>query len=192
MKVVRELKNTQYKPRIAILGSRAQMCVHPRISKIPPAQQNFQCRTAVANRSCRSYNNTEKKAESQMGRGQVLDIEELVEIGQNHSLCPFYYSRNAIVDADIVFVPYNYLIDPMSRQSLTGLNFAGSVIIFDEAHNLDSVCGDSSSFDLTATDLSLCVSEVDRAIQLKQETSEEGGKDFEMEDFVRFKHAQCA
>lgn len=37
---------------------------------------------------------------------------------------------------DILFAPYNYLIDPGNRRSLTGIDWRNTVLIFDEAHNL--------------------------------------------------------
>lgn len=36
---------------------------------------------------------------------------------------------------DIVFAPYNYLIDPWFRKRL-GVEWKNSILIFDEAHNL--------------------------------------------------------
>lgn len=50
-------------------------------------------------------------------------------------ICPFFLSRNILPDADIVFVPYNYLIDPLSRRSI-GISIENSILIFDEAHNV--------------------------------------------------------
>lgn len=38
-------------------------------------------------------------------------------------------------EAEIVFVPYNYLIDPMARRSI-GISIENSILIFDEAHNV--------------------------------------------------------
>jgi regulator of telomere elongation helicase 1 len=42
---------------------------------------------------------------------------------------------------------YNYLLDPAFRGSL-GLAWQGAVVIFDEAHNVESVASDAASFDL--------------------------------------------
>ena len=38
-------------------------------------------------------------------------------------------------DAEIVFMPYNYLVDTASRRQLASL-WPNAVVIFDEAHNL--------------------------------------------------------
>lgn len=50
-------------------------------------------------------------------------------------ICPFFKTRSIIPDSEIVFVPYNYLIDPMARRSI-GISLENAVLIFDEAHNV--------------------------------------------------------
>lgn len=56
-------------------------------------------------------------------------------------------------------MPYNYLLDYSTRSSLH-LQLANSVIIFDEAHNLETACADASSFEMTTADISRAVREV--------------------------------
>lgn len=50
--------------------------------------------------------------------------------------CPYYVSRELHARADIIFMPYNYLLEKEQRKSLKGIQWEDSVIIFDEAHNL--------------------------------------------------------
>jgi regulator of telomere elongation helicase 1 len=45
--VIKELKQTAYAPKVAILGSREHLCVDPDISKLRGTQQNFACRQAA-------------------------------------------------------------------------------------------------------------------------------------------------
>eukprot|EP00957_Ditylum_brightwellii_P110261 8409634-Ditylum_brightwellii.AAC.1 len=45
----------------------------------------------------------------------VLDMEDLVSLGKKSSICPFYHTRNQISEAEILFVPYNYLFDREAR-----------------------------------------------------------------------------
>ena len=51
--------------------------------------------------------------------------------------CPYYVSRELHKAVDIMFAPYNYLIDRGYRKSLV-LDWKDSILIFDEAHNLVS------------------------------------------------------
>lgn len=39
-------------------------------------------------------------------------------MGHREAVCPFYLSRAIIDETDIVFCPYNYLIDPNIRQAM--------------------------------------------------------------------------
>lgn len=57
-------------------------------------------------------------------------------------------------------MPYNYLIDQKTQASITGLDLAGAIVIFDEAHNIESSCGDACSTDISSLDMISCLAEV--------------------------------
>ena len=69
----------------------------------------------------------------------IMDIEDLHKLGAKHSFCPYYMSRELYQSADIIFLPYNYLLEDSIRKSLD-IDFNGSVVIFDEAHNVQKLC----------------------------------------------------
>jgi regulator of telomere elongation helicase 1 len=69
---------------------------------------------------------------------EIYDIEDLVTLGRTHSICPYYLAKGLQSEADIVFLPYNYIVDPLIRKTLA-INLHNSIVIFDEAHNLVSV-----------------------------------------------------
>ena len=84
-------------------------------------------------------------------------------------------------------MPYNYLLDPAVRETLS-LSLRGAVVIVDEAHNVESVCCEVSlssspsplcfliwiffclwqamSFELTSTELALCLGECDKLVKI--------------------------
>ena len=64
---------------------------------------------------------------------QVHDIEDLVKFGHEAKACPFFMSRDLHATAELVFCPYNYIIDPAIRSAMQ-IDLTGSVVIFDEAH----------------------------------------------------------
>ncbi|EFJ47577.1 hypothetical protein VOLCADRAFT_61293, partial [Volvox carteri f. nagariensis] len=65
--------------------------------------------------------------------------------GRRLGLCPYYGSRSLLSEADIVALPYSALLCEETRGSL-GIWLEGSVVIFDEAHNLvDAVTGTHGS-----------------------------------------------
>ena len=53
--------------------------------------------------------------------------------------------KERVAVADIIFIPYNYLIDDKIRERFK-INFANSIMIFDEAHNITFTCEDTVSF----------------------------------------------
>ncbi|KAJ3039188.1 hypothetical protein HDV00_012511 [Rhizophlyctis rosea] len=61
----------------------------------------------------------------------MMDIEDLVQFGQTHRACPYFLSREEISKADIIFLPYNYLIDAYTRKA-QGIDVKNSILIFDE------------------------------------------------------------
>ena len=108
-------------------------------------------------------------ARSQIIDGQILDIEELVKLGVKSNACPFYMSKEIQSRADIVFLPYNYLLDANARQA-QGIDVKNSIIIFDEAHNLESICTESTSFELTTNEIVACAHEIQSFIDLLSRT----------------------
>jgi hypothetical protein len=51
-------------------------------------------------------------------------------------VCPYFLSRDLASTADIIFMPYNYLVDSSSRSQLSSINWSNAVVIVDEAHNI--------------------------------------------------------
>jgi hypothetical protein len=39
------------------------------------------------------------------------DIEDLLRVGRAASVCPYFLSRDLVAHCDVVFMPYNYLLD---------------------------------------------------------------------------------
>jgi Rad3-related DNA helicase len=70
--------------------------------------------------------------------------------------------RAATDTADLILMPYNYLMDAESRKPYE-MRWKDSIIIFDEAHNLEGVAAESLSVEITSTLLAGCISEADRS-----------------------------
>uniref|UniRef100_A0A8B9NZ86 Regulator of telomere elongation helicase 1 n=1 Tax=Apteryx owenii TaxID=8824 RepID=A0A8B9NZ86_APTOW len=151
--VINELKNTVYRPKICVLGSREQLCINPEVKRQESNHvQIYMCRMKVMARTCHFYNNVEEKSTEKELVDSIMDIEDLVKNGNKHRACPYYLSRSLKQQADIIFMPYNYLLDSKSRRA-HNLDLKGTVVILDEAHNVEKLCEESSSFDLTPYDL---------------------------------------
>nr|XP_042703324.1 regulator of telomere elongation helicase 1 isoform X3 [Chrysemys picta bellii] len=175
--VISELKSTVYRPKMCVLGSREQLCINPEVKRQESNHmQIHMCRMKVMARTCHFYNNVEEKSTEKELTNSILDIEDLVKNGNKHRVCPYYLSRSLKQQADIIFMPYNYLLDSKSRRA-HNLDLKGTVVILDEAHNVgacscivvyfaakwllevedvwpeEKLCEESSSFDLTPYDL---------------------------------------
>ncbi|KDD73124.1 DEAD2 domain-containing protein, partial [Helicosporidium sp. ATCC 50920] len=173
--VQRELGRAGFKVRSAVLSSRAQTCLNPAVKTLPQSTAGRVCRGLMQKRACRHYLGVDPylKAEPEAGLA-VRDLEELVRLGTQRTLCPFVLSRQLATDADVLFVPYNYLIEPAKRRSLS-VPWERAVLVFDEAHNLESACSDAASFDLPAATLGAAVEELGTAAELAL-LRDEGGQ----------------
>ncbi|CEG49566.1 regulator of telomere elongation helicase 1-like isoform x2 [Plasmopara halstedii] len=163
--VVQELKNTSYRPNVAVLGSREHLCVNDKVSKLRGTRQNLACRSTCKDRRCNYKLGFDIYAKRSRKQAQpIMDIEELVTSMKEKSICPFFLTRNMLPEAEIVFVPYNYLIDPLARRSI-GMSLDNSILIFDEAHNVETIASDAASYALSSNDISGCISEIDTFIK---------------------------
>ncbi|KAG9459287.1 hypothetical protein H6P81_003795 [Aristolochia fimbriata] len=165
--VIRELKRSTYRPKMVVLGSREQMCIHQRVEKLHGRAQNRACQSLSRNRECFHQTLVTDYVKNNPSLGnEPIDIEDLVNIGRSEGPCPYYVSRELHKVVDIVFAPYNYLIDRGNRRSLTGIDWSNTIVIFDEAHNLESICAEAASFDLPTSHLLACIDEVEQCSYL--------------------------
>ncbi|XP_059511400.1 Fanconi anemia group J protein isoform X1 [Stegostoma tigrinum] len=165
--ITRELRRTNYSyVRMTILSSRDHTCVHPEVSGT--CNRNEKCKDLLEGKdgkSCRYYHGVHKMNEQKTlqwihGMHLAWDIEELVSLGKKLRSCPYFVSRELMQEADIVFCPYNYLMDPQIRESMK-INLKDQIVIFDEAHNIEDCARESSSFSVTERQLLFAREELD-------------------------------
>ncbi|KAF7658691.1 hypothetical protein LDENG_00009250, partial [Lucifuga dentata] len=180
--VISELKNTSYRPKVCVLGSREQLCINQEVMRQESNHVKVNmCKRKVASRSCVFYNNLEEGSIDKDLVNSIPDVEDLVKFGNKHRVCPYYLSRSMKQQADIIFMPYNYLLDPKSRRT-HNIELKGAVIIFDEAHNVEKTCEESTSFDLTPYDLASAITTVDKL--LVEQAKEASRRDAAAEEFI--------
>uniref|UniRef100_A0A8D0AJT2 Regulator of telomere elongation helicase 1 n=1 Tax=Sander lucioperca TaxID=283035 RepID=A0A8D0AJT2_SANLU len=181
--VINELKNTSYRPKVCVLGSREQLCINQEVMRQESNHVKVHmCRAKVSTRSCLFYNNVEEKSTDRDLANNILDVEDLVKFGNKQRVCPYYLSRSLKQQADIIFMPYNYLLDPKSRRA-HNIELNGAVVIFDEAHNVEKTCEESTSFDLTPYDVASAITAVDRLLveQAREVSHGDSVQDFNVE-----------
>jgi regulator of telomere elongation helicase 1 len=174
--VVRELRRTVHRPLVCMLGSREQFCCHPEVRKQAGTALNAACQALTAANECSFYRRLQDEKRKQGGSlphpqasepeasRAVPDIEDFKSHAERRlEICPFYLSRELQASSDVLFLPYNYLLDPKSRKALN-ICLQRDVLIFDEAHNVDKVCADAASLNLTTIEIAGAVRELDRCI----------------------------
>ena len=62
--------------------------------------------------------------------------------------CPYFVAREMMKKSEIIFAPYNYIIDPSIRLAM-GINLKNTAVLFDEAHNILNVARDSASMTIS-------------------------------------------
>ncbi|KAJ0256732.1 Regulator of telomere elongation helicase 1 [Hirschfeldia incana] len=167
--VIKELKRCSYRPKMLVLGSREQLCVNEEVNSLRGKALSNACQYLCKKRGklqCNHFNRVPEylKHNSHIG-DEPVDIEDLVNIGKGSGPCPYYITREVHKDVDILFTPYNYLISNAYRKHLK-VDWNNSVLIFDEAHNLEGLCADSASFDLPSFHLSACITEAQECVKL--------------------------
>ncbi|XP_060027612.1 regulator of telomere elongation helicase 1 isoform X4 [Erinaceus europaeus] len=95
-------------------------------------------------------------------------------------------------------MPYNYLLDSKSRRA-HGIDLKGTVVIFDEAHNVEKMCEESASFDLTPHDVASGLDILDQVLEEQTKAAQHGelypefsadsntGLKLELEDLAKLK-----
>ncbi|CAD5220549.1 unnamed protein product [Bursaphelenchus xylophilus] len=150
-----------------ILASRNQTCVNAEIRN-KPGDINKNCRDLIkegkkGNSGCDWRDPLSKKYERKGSLRFELenrlslawDIEEITQelASGKGKMCPYFATTRYLTpDADLIFCPFNYLLDPIIRNS-SDVHPKNSIIILDEAHNIEDVCRDSASFQFNETEL---------------------------------------
>ncbi|XP_049911467.1 Fanconi anemia group J protein isoform X3 [Epinephelus moara] len=169
--IAHELKRTAYScVPMTILSSRAHSCINPDVA--PHSIRNERCKDlleAKDGKSCRYYHGVQRMRDQGTlqrvhGLHEAWDIEDLVALGKRLRSCPYYAARELMQEASIIFCPYNYLLDPMIRESME-IDLAGQIVVLDEAHNIEDCARESASFTLEVNDLLMSRDELDGMVK---------------------------
>ncbi|KAF8636038.1 hypothetical protein AX15_000195 [Amanita polypyramis BW_CC] len=128
-------------PRAVSLGSRKQLCINDGLRAVS-RDLDESCREMLneqGEKRCPYLPPMDDEGRILDFRDQVLatpkDIEDLADVGRMSGVCPYFGSRRAIPQAELVTLPYNLLLQRNAREAL-GIDLTDQVVIIDEAHNL--------------------------------------------------------
>ncbi|CAN7998782.1 unnamed protein product [Ixodes hexagonus] len=172
---VKELKKTVYgeNTRTVSLASRSNLCINETVTKLASLSlMNDKCLDMQKKPSPKSSTDVPdckraKRSDSakcpfyrhQAMEGlagdilvEVQDIEQIVHHGKQARACPYYSSRYATPDAELVLIPYNILLQQSARDAWK-LALKGNVVIIDEAHNLLETINNTHSVELRSSNI---------------------------------------
>ncbi|GLH11507.1 Regulator of telomere elongation helicase 1 homolog [Gryllus bimaculatus] len=153
-------KETLQKPKLVglVLSSRKNLCIHPEVSKeregkVVDGRCHSLTATYVRERHhydetvplCTFYEGFDIEGREAPLPPGVYNIDDLKEYGREKNWCPYFLARYTISHANIVVYSYHYLLDPKIAEVVSKELSKSSVVVFDEAHNIDNVCIDSMS-----------------------------------------------
>ncbi|KAI9251662.1 hypothetical protein EDC94DRAFT_642507 [Helicostylum pulchrum] len=98
---------------------------------------------------CNFYENLEAANSPNPIPNGVYTLDDLKTYGKNMSYCPYYLVRRAIPFANVVIYSYHYMLDPKVAELVSRELSRDCIVVFDEAHNIDNVCIEALSIDLT-------------------------------------------
>ncbi|KAJ2745055.1 hypothetical protein GGI20_002464 [Coemansia sp. BCRC 34301] len=156
-------RKTPYRLRSAVLGSRAQTCINNAARRAESVDD--ECRKLVEENRCgphRKYRSL--LAHRKLGSGgdlEIWDLEDIENLGRTTFACPYFAARDLAGMVDLIFCPYNYILDPGVRGS-AGIDLVGNVVILDEAHNVENAARDAGSMEINDEQLDVLAKECHR------------------------------
>ncbi|KAJ1308979.1 hypothetical protein OPQ81_004661 [Rhizoctonia solani] len=145
------------------LTSRKNLCLNPEVAKEKKGK--------VVDARCRDLTNTQAVEKGRNDPGNyplcawhegLNDIEEgaiippgihtladVSNMGRERTICPYFAIRRMMPFVDVIIYSFHYLLDPKVAEQVSKEFSKDSIVVFDEAHNIDNVCIESLSIDLT-------------------------------------------
>ncbi|XP_063533421.1 ATP-dependent DNA helicase DDX11 [Cydia strobilella] len=169
-----EIKRTVFKEntRVVTLASRQHYCINSEVSclknvnlmneKCLDMQKSKNKSTSVdedgkvlkktKTKSCTScpyYNHSNITRLKETMLVEMMDIEDLVKCGKTLKACPYYASRMALEDAEVVLVSHAGMVSAGARSGVS-LKLNNNVLILDEAHGLTAALENAHSAPVSA------------------------------------------
>jgi len=142
------------------LSARRNMCIHPVVSQYDnPGKVDSVCRNKTASfvreskaddpnvDLCEFYEGYNAGA-SDAGLEGVYSLADMKRLGKEKTWCPYFVARHLVTQADVVVYNYQYMLDPKIAGMVSKEIKKESIVVFDEAHNIDNICIEALSVTL--------------------------------------------
>ncbi|KAM4751729.1 LOW QUALITY PROTEIN: general transcription and DNA repair factor IIH helicase subunit XPD, partial [Cyanocitta cristata] len=142
------------------LSSRKNLCVHPEVSALRFGKEvDSRCLALTASylqdppegprASCAFFQEFEARGRQSPLPFGVHNLDDLRALGRQRGCCPYFLARSSLAQASAVVYSYHYLLDPKIAGLVSAELARSSVVVFDEAHNIDNVCIEAMGVTLT-------------------------------------------
>ncbi|KAF8350712.1 hypothetical protein F5887DRAFT_940553 [Amanita rubescens] len=98
---------------------------------------------------CEWHENLGKMEPGQLIPPGIWTLADVIEYGREKGVCPYFAVRRMMPFLDVVIYSFHYLLDPKVADRVSSELSKDAIVVFDEAHNIDNVCLESLSIDLT-------------------------------------------
>ncbi|GAA5873221.1 hypothetical protein JCM8547_008605 [Rhodosporidiobolus lusitaniae] len=164
------------------LSSRKNLCLHPSVRREKKGKAvDARCRDMTSSGAkarlergeevelCDFHENLNELDQDHLLPPGVHTIEDVKAYGEAHGICPYFAVRRMFMHASVIIYSFHYLLDPKVAEQVSKHMSKDSIVVFDEAHNIDNVCIESLSIDLTRPMLDTAA----RSVEKLSETIEE-------------------
>ncbi|EKM82686.1 hypothetical protein AGABI1DRAFT_118129 [Agaricus bisporus var. burnettii JB137-S8] len=145
------------------LTSRKNLCINPEVSrekkgKVVDARCRDLTNSAVCEKGradpgsvelCDWHENLGKMEPGHLMPAGIWTLADVLDYGKEQRICPYFAVRRMMPFVDAVIYSFHYLLDPKVAEQVSKEMSKDSIVVFDEAHNIDNVCIESLSIDLT-------------------------------------------
>jgi DNA excision repair protein ERCC-2 len=148
------------------LTSRKNLCLHPSVKREKSGNVvDARCRSLTAGfvkekkergedvELCVYHDNLDLLEPHNLVPPGVFTFDGLLKYGEQHKQCPYFSARRMMAYCNVIIYSYHYLLDPKIADRVSKELSKDCIVVFDEAHNIDNVCIESLSIDITEDSL---------------------------------------
>ncbi|KAJ5682593.1 hypothetical protein N7462_005758 [Penicillium macrosclerotiorum] len=148
------------------LTSRKNLCLHPSVKREKSGTVvDARCRSLTAGfvkekkergedvELCIYHENLDLLEPHNLVPPGVFTLDGLIRYGEQNKQCPYFSARRMMPWCNVIIYSYHYLLDPKIAERVSRELSKDCIVVFDEAHNIDNVCIESLSIDLSEDSL---------------------------------------
>jgi DNA excision repair protein ERCC-2 len=88
--------------------------------------------------TCTFYEEYQERGTDAVIPSGIYSLDDLKDLGNLHGWCPYFLARHVINHAKVLVYNYQYMLDPKVSKMVTAELENESIVVFDEAHNIDN------------------------------------------------------